>query len=141
MPSLADVRLIDAHSFCWLLVRRELEPADELYIGSAKGRASNAKKLDAMEVSIFDMAYQAAATAATSNGQQVLVIKKNKDHVSPDIEGGIRPTMPPFRFLIYALTETGCGGSGGMTASTSAKFVPRCSLRWLRRPLATEIAF
>lgn len=86
MPGLTSVGLLDAHSFCWLLVRRELEPADELYINSAKGKASNAKKFSAIETSIFDMAFQAASTAATSNGQQVLVTKKNKDLLVPKDE-------------------------------------------------------
>lgn len=79
MPGLPDVRLLDAHSFCWLLVRRELEPPDELFINSAKGKASNAKKYSAIEVAIYNMVDQAFSTAATSNGQQVLMTKKNKN--------------------------------------------------------------
>ena len=86
VSGLGDVRLVDAHSFCWLLVRPEMEPDDERYIASDKGKASNSRKLGAVENSIFEMAQQAAATAASSNGQQVLVTKKNKDLVVPSEE-------------------------------------------------------
>lgn len=79
IAGLSNVRLLDAHSFCWLLVRPEMEPSDDLFINSDKGKASNAKKLDAIDNSIFDMAFGAANTAASSNGQQVLVTKKNKN--------------------------------------------------------------
>jgi hypothetical protein len=86
LPGLTNVRLVDAHSFCWMLVRPELEPTDELYNNSAKGKASKSRKLNALEVSIFDMAFQAASAAATSNGQQVLITKKNKDLLVPKDE-------------------------------------------------------
>ena len=84
-PGQADATLVDAHSFCWLLVRKEMEPADKLFVESAKGKASNAKIFNAIENAVYDMVYQATQTAASSNGQQVLVTKKNKELlVSPE---------------------------------------------------------
>jgi hypothetical protein len=84
-PGQADATLVDAHSFCWLLVRKEMEPADKLFVESAKGKASNAKIFNAIENAVYDMVYQATQTAASSNGQQVLVTRKNKELlVSPE---------------------------------------------------------
>lgn len=78
-PGQADATLLDAHSFCWLLVRKEMEPVDKLFVESAKGKASNAKIFNAIDTAVYDMVYQATQTAASSNGQLVLVTKKNKE--------------------------------------------------------------
>ena len=79
MPGLAEVRLVDAHSFCWLLVRPEMERSDVLLVASAKGKASNAKIYDAKERSIYDMVEMTMATVRNSNGQLVTSTKKVKE--------------------------------------------------------------
>ncbi len=79
MDGLADVRLVDAHSFCWLLVRPEMERPDVLFVASAKGKATNAKLHGAMEKSIYEMVEMTLATVRNSNGQLVTSTKKVKE--------------------------------------------------------------
>ena len=79
MPGLAEVRLVDAHSFCWLLVRPEMERPDVLIVASAKGKASNAKIYGAMEKSIYEMVEMTMETVRNSNGQLVTSTKKVKE--------------------------------------------------------------
>jgi hypothetical protein len=52
---LSDVRLVDAQSFCWLLVRPELERSYVLVLNSAKGRETNAKIYDGRDIAIENM--------------------------------------------------------------------------------------
>jgi hypothetical protein len=72
-----DVRLIDAHSFCWLLVRHELGPMEP---GTSSGsRRPSVNIYDARKKSIAEMAYTAINTVKGANGQQVTVTKKEKE--------------------------------------------------------------
>jgi hypothetical protein len=79
MPGLSDVRLLDAHSFCWMLVRPEMERADVRFVASAKGIASNAKIYDSIEKSIYEMVEMTLGTVRNSNGQLVISTKKVKE--------------------------------------------------------------
>lgn len=76
---LSDIRLVDAHSFCWLLVRPELERPDVRFINSAKGKASNAKIYSGREIAIYEMADNTVNTVNNAKGQHVQVMKKVKE--------------------------------------------------------------
>ncbi len=71
-PGLADARHIDAHSFCWMLVRMEDEPVGGERAPGAVRHAS------AERLSIVEMAMNAASAAAAS-GRQSTVTKKTKE--------------------------------------------------------------
>jgi hypothetical protein len=75
---ISDLRLIDAHSFCWLLVRPELDRIDPAISARPKTKVS-VKIYDARGKSIVEMAYNAVNTARNANGQQVTVTKKEKE--------------------------------------------------------------
>ena len=79
IAGLTDVRLVDAHSFCWLLVRPELERDDVRYISSSKGKASNAKKFGGEEIAIIDMRDMTLETVRNANGQTVTTTRKVKE--------------------------------------------------------------
>lgn len=79
IAGLRDVRLVDAHSFCWLLVRPELERPDVLLVNSAKGKASGAKIHGGEDVAIRNMIDSIANTVKHSLGQKVEVTKKLKE--------------------------------------------------------------
>lgn len=79
VAGLPDVRLVDAHSFCWLLVRPEMERDDVKLVNSAKGKASNAKIYGGEEVSLRRMMDSIANTVRHSLGQKVEVTKKLKE--------------------------------------------------------------
>ncbi|GJD40815.1 hypothetical protein [Methylobacterium bullatum] len=79
MPNLSDAGLVDAHSFCWLLVRPELDGDDDRLIASAKGKASNSKKYDGRQVAVFDMANMTMETVRQANGQIVETTRKVKE--------------------------------------------------------------
>ena len=79
MPGLSEVRVLDAHSFCWLLVRPEMERADVRFVATATGKASNAKIYNSMEKSIYEMVEMTMATVRNSNGQLVTSTKKIKE--------------------------------------------------------------
>ena len=71
-PGLDDTRLIDAHSFCWMLIRMD--------VGAPDGqRAGPVKFADSRRKSVLEMALQAEQTARYSNGQLIMVTKKNKN--------------------------------------------------------------
>ncbi len=75
MPGLADVRLIDAHSFCWLLGRLEQEGSATRAAGNKDGGrilSERQKAIVAMRLSILH-------TVKYANGQQVERTVKNKD--------------------------------------------------------------
>ncbi|KQP24017.1 hypothetical protein ASF27_12780 [Methylobacterium sp. Leaf102] len=79
IAGLSDVRLVDAHSFCWLLVRPELERPDVLLVNSAKGKASNATIYGGEDIAIRNMIDSIANTVKHANGQKVEVTKKLKE--------------------------------------------------------------
>lgn len=79
IAGLSDVRLVDAHSFCWLLVRPELERPDVLLVNSAKGKASNATIYGGEDVAIRNMIDSIANTVKHANGQKIEVAKKLKE--------------------------------------------------------------
>lgn len=71
-PGLADARHIDAHSFCWMLVRMEDEqPGGEKASGAVRYASARRR-------SIVDMAVNAASAAAQS-GRQATTTRKDKE--------------------------------------------------------------
>ncbi|MFI0847760.1 hypothetical protein [Mesorhizobium sp. IMUNJ 23232] len=76
---LPEVRLVDAHSFCWLLVRPELERPDILLVNSAKGKASNAKIYGGVDIAIRRMIDSVANTVKHATGQRVEITRKLKE--------------------------------------------------------------
>jgi len=70
---LADIELIDAHSFCWLLVKL---PSTEAAVkqGTDPGRIAGAR-----EKAIVNMRLSIETTVRQANGQQVLRTMKNKE--------------------------------------------------------------
>ena len=79
IAGLSHVRLVDAHSFCWLLVRPELERPDVLLVNSTKGKASNATIYGGEDIAIRNMIDSIANTVKHANGQKVEVTKKLKE--------------------------------------------------------------
>ena len=77
MNGLSNVRLIDAHSFCWLLETLE----DTGNQGKDAGRI-----LGGREKSIIAMRLSVENTVRNSNGQMVLRTVKNKDLTMPPAE-------------------------------------------------------
>lgn len=77
VSGLPSVRLIDAHSLCWLLVRPELDDAGSVKPTSAKKMAATI--YSARQKSIAQMAYTTLNTVSTSNGQQITAVKKSKE--------------------------------------------------------------
>ena len=73
---LNDIRLIDAHSFCWLLgtITRADRPKS-----APKTATTSAAVYDARKRSIYMMAMNALAAAKAGNGQVVERIMKNKE--------------------------------------------------------------
>jgi hypothetical protein len=75
---LKTVRLIDAHSFCWIfssLLKQEAEGALE----KATGGNDEGRILGGREKSIIVMRYSVENTARNANGQTVLCTVKNKE--------------------------------------------------------------
>lgn len=71
----SDVRLIDAHSLCWLL-----EQLPEGRDGNAPDRSADAGRIiGGREKAIIAMRYSIEQTARNSNGQTVQRVVKNKD--------------------------------------------------------------
>jgi hypothetical protein len=72
------VRLVDAHSFCWILIREEYETAQ---IPKAKAPKDKdvGKIFSARERSVWRMAETTLGTIKNANGQQVSVTKKVKE--------------------------------------------------------------
>jgi hypothetical protein len=79
MSGIADLRLVDAHSFCWLLVRPELDRMDATRNAGPKAKATSVKVYDARERSIWEMASTTVNTVRNAKGQQVTVTKKAKE--------------------------------------------------------------
>ena len=79
LAGLADIRLVDAHSFCWLLVRSELDRPNATPGSLGSKKPTTVKVYDARSKSIVEMAYTVINTVKNSNGQLVLSLKKNKE--------------------------------------------------------------
>lgn len=76
VPGLDDVRLIDAHSFCWVLGRIAQEKTSRP--APRRGKASGVT-YDARRLSIYMMVDNAFAAAKAGNGQVVERVMKNKE--------------------------------------------------------------
>lgn len=76
---ITDARLIDAHSFCWMLVRPEFADGYDAVKPPAHAKRDPGRTLDAWEKSIAIMAMRAAEIARYANGQKVEVTKKTKE--------------------------------------------------------------
>jgi len=75
IDGLANVRLIDAHSFCWMLERMEDQSAE----ADKPGRKHAGRVLGAREKSIVDMCMSVESTVRNANGQTVERMVKNKE--------------------------------------------------------------
>lgn len=75
LPNLADVRLIDAHSFCWLLGRL---PTEEDGAGSP-GKKDAGRILSGRQKAIVAMRLSILHTVKHSNGQLIERTVKNKE--------------------------------------------------------------
>jgi hypothetical protein len=75
---LKNVRLVDAHSFCWILSTL-LKLESEGSIAKAKGRKDEGRILGGREKSIIAMRLSIEDTVRNSNGQIVIRTVKNKD--------------------------------------------------------------
>ena len=85
VAGLTDARLIDAHSFCWLLERLDAPPEDKK--GSVKKGAKDAGRvLGGREKAIIDMRYSIEQTVKKSNGQIVLRAVKDKNTSMSSLE-------------------------------------------------------
>jgi len=76
--SLNNVRLIDAHSFCWIFSTL-LKLESEASIAKAPGGKDAGRILTGREKSIIEMALSVVNTVKYANGQVVQRILKNKD--------------------------------------------------------------
>ncbi len=75
MGGLANVRLIDAHSFCWMLERMEEGAAE----AGRAGRKDAGRVLGGREKSVIAMRYSVESTVRNANGQLVERTVKNKE--------------------------------------------------------------
>jgi len=78
---LPDARLIDAHSFCWMLIRvdRELANRPAPSAGTHQTQRDAGTVYDARRISIYEMAEAIERTVRNSNGQIVERVVKNKE--------------------------------------------------------------
>lgn len=70
-PRLTGARHIDAHSFCWMLIKME-------EVASGRGKAGAVRYAGARTKHLFRMAYTAAQTAAAS-GKRYTATRKDKE--------------------------------------------------------------
>jgi len=75
---LENVRLVDAHSFCWMLATLLKMEAEGSITRGAAGK-DEARYLDGREISIIAMRLSVENTVKNSNGQIVQRILKNKE--------------------------------------------------------------
>lgn len=94
---LGPIRLIDAHSFCWLLIRVPMELLDGDGLARRGERHASAIVYDARMKSIWEMAYNTEQTARNANGQVVQRIVKPKE---------LRMTRQALEALLDRLLET-----------------------------------
>jgi hypothetical protein len=78
ISGIPNLHLVDAHSFCWLLVRPELDRVNPIIVAMLKVKSA-VRTFDSREKSIVEMAYHAMNTARNANGQLVVVTKKEKE--------------------------------------------------------------
>jgi hypothetical protein len=78
---LPDVRLIDAHSFCWMLIRldREISNRPASSAGTSRAQRNVGTVYDARQISIYEMANAIEQNVRNSNGQIVERVAKNKE--------------------------------------------------------------
>jgi hypothetical protein len=82
-----NARLIDAHSFCWMLIRVDSEPVKpkEQAPLAASVKLNSVNVYDGLQKSIWEMAH-AAETAAANSGKIVQQISKIKElHISKQV--------------------------------------------------------
>jgi hypothetical protein len=91
-----DARLIDAHSFCWMLIRLDKEILSRPAFGSGipRGRSNTGTIYDARQIWVYEMANVIEQTVRNSNGQVVERVIKNKE---------LRMTRPELENLLLAL--------------------------------------
>lgn len=91
IDGLSQVRLVDAHSFCWMLEKMNEQPEEH---GKA-GRTDTGRVLDGRDVSIMQMRDSVMQTVKNSNGQTIERSVKNKElRMSPlALEEHIRTLM------------------------------------------------
>lgn len=75
IDGIAKVRLIDAHSFCWMLERMEDQGSE----ANKPGRKDAGRILGGRDKSIVAMCYSVENTARNANGQTVERTVKNKE--------------------------------------------------------------
>ncbi len=75
---LPSVRLVDAHSFVWILASL-LKPETSGALAVAGGKTSEGRVLGAREMSIIAMRLSVENTVQSSNGQAVERVVKNKE--------------------------------------------------------------
>jgi hypothetical protein len=92
IAGLSKVRLVDAHSFCWLLERME----QELGRATESSRGSAGRIFGARERSIYIMRTSVENTVTYSNGQIVERVVKNKE---------LRMTSEQFEKLLASLLD------------------------------------
>jgi hypothetical protein len=95
---LPDARLIDAHSFCWMLIRvdKEILSRPTSSAGTPRARSNAGTIYDARRIWIYEMANAIEQTVHKSNGQVVERVVKNKD---------LRMTRPELENLLLKLMD------------------------------------
>ncbi|MCU0839489.1 MAG: hypothetical protein MUE49_12330 [Rhodospirillales bacterium] len=106
---LKAVRLIDAHSFCWILYSL-LKKEAEGVLGKAAGGKDDGRVLSGREVSIIAMVKAVEDTVRNANGQTVLSTVKNKE---------LRMTALELEQLLTSLLNT----QGNRCALTGIPFI------------------
>jgi hypothetical protein len=76
--NLANVRLIDAHSFCWIYSTL-LKHRGDAPLSAGSGLKDDGRVVSGWEASIIEMRTGVQSTVANSNGQIVLKTVKNKE--------------------------------------------------------------
>lgn len=91
IDGLSQVRLVDAHSFCWMLEKLDEDPGEP----GNTGRTDTGRVLGGRDVSIMQMRDSVLQTVKNSNGQTVERSVKNKElRMSPlALEEHIRALM------------------------------------------------
>jgi hypothetical protein len=85
----ADARLIDAHSFCWMLGRLpEGSNPDSQSKGRNRGR-DKGKSLSPMERSVYEMVHNARAAVGQSGGQQLRQVKNKEFRFKSNLEAEV----------------------------------------------------
>lgn len=91
IPGLKNIRLIDAHSFCWIFATLlKLDANGSISRASARNNAG--RVLSSREISIYEMANSIERTVGNSNGQTVQQTVRNKElrMTRPELEKHIK---------------------------------------------------